>query len=99
MIFYLYSRKKISRINFGGICMINISVEEYAKMHVRINPDNNVRDVVALLKSTLKRKKAGAACDCCRMPIWAIGSAFSGFDGCFTCITGEHDCPDDYEVF
>jgi hypothetical protein len=29
--------------------------------------------------------------------LWAIGSAIGGFDGCFTCITGENDDSGDYE--
>ena len=79
--------------------MIRISIEEFAKMHVKSNPGENLEDVISRLKHALKRKKAGTTCNVCGAPIWAIGSAVGGFDGCFTCITGEHDDSEDYEVF
>jgi len=50
-----------------------------------------------MLEDTLRAYKQGARCDCGN-PIWVIGSAFSGFDGCFTCITGEACPEDDYEI-
>ncbi len=34
----------------------------------------------------------------CGQPIWAIGSATVDWDGCFTCITGEADESEDYEI-
>lgn len=79
--------------------MVRISIEEFAKMHVKCNPGENLKDVISQLKYAVKRKKAGAICNVCGVPIWAVGSAISGFDGCFTCITGEHDDSEDYEVF
>ncbi|NLL53213.1 MAG: hypothetical protein GX248_10995 [Peptococcaceae bacterium] len=79
--------------------MIKISIEEFAKKYKKSNPDENLKDVTSRLKDALKRKKEGATCNVCGAPIWAIGSAVGGFDGCFTCITGEHDDSEDYEVF
>lgn len=40
--------------------------------------------------------QAGARCDCGE-PIWVIGSAETGHM-CFTCITGEADPSEDYEI-
>lgn len=79
--------------------MIRISIEEFAKKYVKSNPEENLKDVISWLKNAVKRKKAGATCSHCGASIWAVGSAVSGFDGCFTCITGEHDESEDYEVY
>lgn len=49
-------------------------------------------------QAALDRKLAGAKCEVCGQPIWAVGSAVCGWDGCFTCITGESDCSDAYEL-
>ncbi len=46
------------------------------------------------LEEFKKRKIQGELCNCGN-PIWIIGSAITG-KGCFTCITGESDCSDDY---
>lgn len=79
--------------------MISISIKEYAKKHVKCNPDEDLNDVISRLKDAVKRKNSGATCSICGSSIWAIGSAVGGFEGCFTCITGEHDDSEDYEVF
>ncbi len=79
--------------------MIKISIKEFAQKYVKSNPDENIKDVISRLKDAVKRKNAGAICDICGKSIWAVGSAIAGFDGCFTCITGEHDDSEDYEVF
>jgi hypothetical protein len=79
--------------------MIKISIKEYAKKHVKCNPKTNLKEVELGLKDAVKRKKSGAKCNVCGAPIWAIGSAVGGFDGCFTCITGEYDDSEDYEVY
>ena len=41
-------------------------------------------------------KNQGIKCDCGN-DLWVIGSAISG-KGCFTCITMETDCSNDYEI-
>lgn len=79
--------------------MIKISIEEFAKKYKKSNPDEDLKDVSSWLKDAVKRKKEGATCNVCGALIWAVGSAIGGFDGCFTCITGEHDDSEDYEVF
>lgn len=79
--------------------MVGISIEEFVKKYVKNNPDDGFTEGVNLFKNAVKRKKAGATCTYCGASIWAVGSAISGFDGCFTCITGEHDDSEDYEVY
>ncbi|MEL7658595.1 MAG: hypothetical protein AAGU75_22110 [Bacillota bacterium] len=79
--------------------MVRISIEKFAKMYVKTNKGQNLMDVISQLRYTVKRKQEGATCNMCGAPIWAIGSAIGGFDGCFTCITGEHDDSEDYEVY
>lgn len=79
--------------------MIKITAEKFAKMYVEKNPGASFNEVKANLKDVLIRKKAGAACGNCGEPIWVAGSAIAGFDGCFSCITGESDHSDDYEVY
>ncbi|WP_366922118.1 hypothetical protein MFMK1_002554 [Metallumcola ferriviriculae] len=78
--------------------MVEITVKEFAKMYVKNNSEEKFDKVKSNLKTALKRKNAGAVCNNCGEPIWAAGSAIVGFDGCFTCITGESDDSEDYEV-
>lgn len=74
--------------------MVPIKIKEFAKKYVETNKDEKLDDVIKRLKESLKRKNSGAKCSCC----WALGSALGGFEGCFTCITGETDDSSDYEV-
>lgn len=75
-----------------------IRLEEYVAKHLAVNPDEKESDLSRRLKSAVERKRAGARCNVCGQPIWGIGSATVGWDGCFTCITGEWDDSDDYEI-
>jgi hypothetical protein len=45
-----------------------------------------------------KAKKNGAVCTICENPIWTARSAVVGWNGCFTCISGEADDSEDYEI-
>ncbi len=76
-----------------------ITINEYAKKHIKNNPKDKIHEVKEILKAVVERKEHGSTCGVCGQPIWALGSAFSGFDGCFTCITGESDDSEDYEVY
>ena len=78
--------------------MKSITIERFAKKYVERNKDENLKDVKIRLKEALKRKNSGGECSVCGEPIWAIGSAVGGFEGCFTCITGESDDSQDYEI-
>ena len=47
----------------------------------------------------IQAKDADEPCMICgNTPIWAAGSETCGWNGCFTCITGEADASEDYEV-
>jgi hypothetical protein len=73
-----------------------ISFEEYVALHVEANRDENERDFRQRLKDAVSAKRAGQLCECGE-PIWAIGSAAAHY-ACFTCLTGEVDPSDDYEI-
>lgn len=79
--------------------MVNIKIEKFAKTYVERNNGEDLKQVTKSLKEALKRKNSGAKCSYCDEPIWAIGSAITGFDGYFSCITGEAYDSDDYEVY
>ncbi|AXI99716.1 hypothetical protein CYPRO_0430 [Cyclonatronum proteinivorum] len=74
----------------------SISVHKFVKLYKKSNP----REDAEMLKKDLihfrSLKSNGQKCNCGN-PIWAIGSAISGM-GCFTCITGETDSSNDYEI-
>ena len=79
--------------------MVPIKIQEFAKKYIETNKDEKLDDVIKRLKESLKRKNSGAKCSSCKSsPIWALGSALGGFEGCFKCITCETDDSSDYEV-
>lgn len=78
--------------------MVPIKIKDYVKKHIATNKDTDINELTTLLEDAVKRKQSGGKCSCCNQPIWALGSAVSGFEGCFTCITGETDDSVDYEV-
>ena len=50
------------------------------------------------LVDAVNAKKNGTKCHNCGQPIWAAGTSIVGWNGCFSCITGESDNSDDYEI-
>ena len=70
-----------------------ISVEKFADMVMKNNKGYHKKELVKTLRETLAAKKNGARCMVCGAPIWAAGSAITGSNLCFTCTTGEADCP------
>ncbi len=69
-----------------------IEINNKPKTHVT---DEQIEDIQA----AVERRDTGAECFVCGCsPIWAVGSALCGTDMCFTCITGESDAANDYEV-
>ena len=62
------------------------------------NKDINKGELMTALSEALKRKNNGASCIICDRSVWAAGSAIVETDMCFTCITGEADDSDDYEI-
>ena len=79
--------------------MTPISIEKFADLTVKNNPDTNKSDLIESLREAVKRKNEGATCMICGQPIWAAGSAITGSYMCFSCTTGEADDSEDYEVF
>jgi len=75
-----------------------VSIEDFLKAHQRNNPSEDMKTVRANLEQSVLARKNGAVCAQCGSPIWVIGSATVGWNGCFTCITGEADDSEDYEI-
>ncbi len=75
-----------------------ISLGQYVEIHLKSNPGSSREEVTEALTDALQAYKNGTRCSNCGNPIWVIGSAFSGFEGCFTCITSEADPKEDYEI-
>jgi len=73
-----------------------ISINNYVKKHLTINPNENEGDLKDRLNAALESYKKGIKCNCGN-DIWVIGSAQAG-NNCFTCITGESFPKDDYEI-
>src|SRR5688500_13829677 len=75
---------------------VPIEVDDYVRLHLRINPDESAEGVAMRLRSTLPDFRAGALC-ACGARICVIGSAQTG-RACFTCIAGEANAAEDYEI-
>ena len=73
-----------------------ISIEKYVQLHLKSNLLENKNDLEKRLKSALNDYKSGVKCSCGN-DIWVIGSAYVG-NSCFTCLTGESEPTDDYEI-
>lgn len=74
-----------------------ITFDKYVELHMKANPGEDRNRFVRQLHQTLAAFKAGARCFHCGAPIWVIGSSQTGL-ACFTCITGEADPSEDYEL-
>jgi hypothetical protein len=75
-----------------------ISIDDFLRAHQRNNPAEDLKAYRSALEEAVQAKKSGAVCAQCDNPIWAIGTATVGWNGCFTCITGESDSSKDYEI-
>jgi hypothetical protein len=73
-----------------------ISIDKFTDLYQKNNPDTDKDDLRKSLNHFKTLKLQGQKCGCGN-PIWIIGSAISGM-GCFTCITGETDNSNDYEI-
>ena len=81
---------------FEGYKFTKISVDNFIEKYKMNNPKE---DLTKLKKNILyfkQLKKDGVKCYCGNS-LWVIGSAISG-KGCFTCITGETDFSNDYDI-
>ena len=75
---------------------VPITIDEFVKSYIKSNPKENAAELREALVRAVDAKKSGAVCSRGR-PIWAIGSV-AGTHRCFTCITGEADNSEDYEI-
>ncbi|PGK51692.1 hypothetical protein CN918_28265 [Priestia megaterium] len=75
-----------------------ISIDKIVEKIAKENPGTDKAALTEALNAAVKRKNQGERCTFCDEPIWAVGSAVSGTDLCFTCVTGESDSSDDYEI-
>jgi Zn finger protein HypA/HybF involved in hydrogenase expression len=75
---------------------VPIELSEYVRGFLRSNRGETAGAVTKRLQSALDAYKAGSRCQC-GAPIWVIGSAEAG-NACFTCITGESDPSENYEI-
>ena len=75
---------------------ISISIDNYIKKHLKSNPTENEKDLRERINFALRDYQNGKKCSCGN-DIWVIGSASVG-NSCFTCITGESNPIDDYEI-
>lgn len=84
---------KTSRMKTG---FTPIRMEDYVELHLRANPGDKRAEVIARLEYAIDAYRKGIRCQC-GARIWIIGSAEAGL-ACFTCITGEYEPDNDYEI-
>ena len=75
---------------------IPISKKEFAQKIVKNNKGEKKKNIIKAIEASLKDVRKGQKCSCGN-PIWVAGSIFVG-NSCFTCITGEADASEDYEI-
>jgi len=78
----------------GGF--VPISIAKYIPLHMKSNPGEQRATLETALRESLEAAERGECCECGE-PIWVLGSAIAG-RGCFTCITGQSNPTDDYEI-
>ena len=78
--------------------MTIISVKDFVKKTVKANPGTNAAELSESCKAVLNDKRNGAVCQMCGGKIWAAGAAVTGTYLCFSCMTGEADDREDYEI-
>lgn len=77
---------------------VPISIDKFVEHHLEANPGTDADIIRAALERAIQAKKDGAVCGQCGGPMWVAGSAVAERNGCFTCITGEADSSDDFEI-
>lgn len=75
---------------------VSISIRKYIELHLKNNPEESETEIKGNLLKALRDFESGIKCECGN-DIWVIGSSFSG-NGCFSCITGETDSSQDFEI-
>ena len=73
-----------------------ISIDSFIKKHSQNNPSIDTKQLRRDLTHFKQLRTKGIKCSCGN-DLWVIGSAISG-KGCYTCITMETDCSNDYDI-
>ena len=81
---------------FANIDFKKISIDKFLEKYKFSNPKEDINKLKNSIIHLKQLKAEGVKCNCGNS-IWIIGSAISG-KGCFTCITGESDYSNDYEI-
>lgn len=88
--------KNINPSKINTMSFTPISIDGYIKVHLKNNPDEKEVNLRESLQVALADYKAGIKCFCGN-DIWVVGSASVG-NACYTCITGNSQPDDDYEI-
>lgn len=75
---------------------IPITIDDYVKVHLKKNPNENEKVLRVRIEAALDDYNNGVKCQCGK-DIWIVGSASSPF-GCFSCISGRDFPAGDYEI-
>ena len=79
--------------------MIPIPVKEFVKQTVKVNPTKDAAYLTTACHKMLQLKHSGKTyMNCDTAHIWAASSAVTGITMCFTCMTGDADDSEDYEI-
>jgi hypothetical protein len=81
---------------FGNDTFNKISVDNFIKKFKKKNPKEDFNRLKKDLLHFKQLKTQGETCNCGN-ELWIIGSAISG-KGCFTCITGDTESSNDFEI-
>lgn len=73
-----------------------IRLDDYVRRYQSHNAGTDPAELRRRLQTMLRAFREGARC-ACGEPIWVIGSAEAGL-ACFTCVTGEADPSEDFEL-
>ena len=79
------------------MAFVPIEIDEFVGLQIKENPSDAPADLTARLETALDAFRRDQRCECGGF-MWVIGSALLGGSTCFTCITGEADPSDDYEI-
>ena len=75
---------------------VPISIDGFLTSYITRNPTEDKEKLRLRLKVMIEAYENGEKCSCGN-DIWVIGSVFVG-KSCFTCITGESNPSDDFEI-
>lgn len=78
--------------------MVGITLDDYIIQQVEQVPGEGSESCRKRLTHYVELKLKGEPCFVCGATIWAIGSSACDTPMCFTCITGEANDSDDYEI-